>query len=126
MQATGCPRRSFCQDAGVCAIGSPIELREEGNGYDRAEDRRASVALAVTLASSRLRRTRPRDEPPRLRESPRDPAGRDLMREELQQRAQQGDRVLPYLLRHGGRQLARVYSTDYAHVEKQFPAFLGA
>ena len=34
-----------------------------------------------------------------LRGSARDPAGRDVVREELQQRAQQGDRVLPHLLR---------------------------
>src|SRR6516225_9366297 len=68
----------------------------------------AAVPPAVAVAPSRLCRARPRGEPPLLRGSPRDPAGRDLVREELQQRAQQGDRVLPYLLWHGGRQLARL------------------
>src|SRR6516164_5420803 len=68
----------------------------------------AAVPPAVAVAPSRLCRARPRGEPPLLRGSPRDPAGRDLVREELQQRAQQRDRFLPHLLRHAGRQRARL------------------
>ena len=65
-----------------------IAAREEGHGYDRGYDHRAAVATAVTPASSCLRRARPRGQPPLLRGSARDPAGRDLVREELQRRAQ--------------------------------------
>src|SRR6516165_3314843 len=48
----------------------------------------ALVTLAVAPAPSRLCRARPRGKPAFLRGSARHPAGRDLVREELQQRTQ--------------------------------------
>src|SRR5215469_7530755 len=66
----------------------------------------ALVTLAVAPAPSCLCRARPRGEPPLFRGSAGDPAGRDLVREELQQRAREGDRFLPHLFRHAGRQRA--------------------
>src|SRR5215831_16388532 len=71
--------------------------RTEGRyGYHRGKDNRTAVAVAGATASQRLCCEGPRGQPPVFRESARYPAGRDMVRKELQRRDAAGGRVLSH------------------------------
>src|SRR5579883_467362 len=100
------------QAAAILWYGVPAPDGRNEHGHHRDIDRRrdkAVVAAAAAPAPPRLCRPRSGSQPPVFRGSSRHPAGGDVVREELQQRTRQGDRVLPHLLWHRRRQRPRLF-----------------